>query len=414
MNPVSSLRSAVVVVIDRWGAPWFGPYGNTWIPTPGCNRLAAEGETWEFAFASSTELADIYSAYWSGRSLNAVAPSPGQLAGGENAIDLFRLARNSGIRSCLITDDSSVAKHPLASGCDELVQIPLEFPDRPCDQPSQTQMVRLFSAAVNWLDRATDPYFLWIHSSGMAGPWDAPLDFRNRFADEEDPLPPETVVPPSKVLAVDFDPDERLGLVHAYAGQVLLGDMCLADLREVVVERSEPPLLIVTSPRGFPLGEHLAVGEKQLLPYSELAHVPRIIRQPGKETALRRRSELVSESDLFTACTSWLDPNSQIPPTSPAATAPVSTGLDTSTSEGGATERFVLTRSPGGWSLRTSDWTLIRPLSNDDATPADATPADAYDKLFARPDDRWEANNVADRCRPQAIELGDRLSGLLP
>ena len=70
----------------------------------------------------------------------------------------------------------------------------------------------------------------------MAGPWDAPLALRQQFADEDDPEPPEFVEPPDRVLPDDFDPDELLGITHAYAGQVALVDLCLGMLLDAIDE----------------------------------------------------------------------------------------------------------------------------------------------------------------------------------
>ena len=67
---------------------------------------------------------------------------------------------------------------------------------------------------------------------------------------------------------------------HAYAGQVPVLDLCLATLMEVLDEhpRRDELLLLVTSPSGFPLGEHLRVGSVDDALYGELVHVPAIMR----------------------------------------------------------------------------------------------------------------------------------------
>ncbi len=58
------------------------------------------------------------------------------------------------------------------------------------------------------------------------------MEFRNHFADEDDPEPPAFVQPPERLLNAGFDPDEVLGLVQAYSGQVALVDQCLGMLLE--------------------------------------------------------------------------------------------------------------------------------------------------------------------------------------
>src|SRR5262249_56411820 len=136
--------------------------------------------------------------------------------------------------------------------------------------------------------QATRPFLLWIHTQGMNGPWDAPLEMRYQFADEDDPVPPDLVSPPQKTLAADYDPDELLGLAHAHAGQVALVDYCLGMLLEALEEHplASETLLAVTSPRGYPLGEHLRVGPANEALYGELLHVPLFLRLPDQITAL--------------------------------------------------------------------------------------------------------------------------------
>ena len=72
--------------------------------------------------------------------------------------------------------------------------------------------------------------------AGLAAPWDAPLEFRNRYAEEEDPEPPKFVQVPDYRLADDYDPDELLGITHAYAGQVSLWDLCLGAFLDHLAE----------------------------------------------------------------------------------------------------------------------------------------------------------------------------------
>src|SRR5262249_61341886 len=140
------------------------------------------------------------------------------------------------------------------------------------------------------LSQAQRPFLLRIHAQGMTGPWDAPLELRYQFADEDDPVPPDFVEPPRKALTPDYDPDDLLGLAHAYAGQVALVDYCLGMLLEAVDRHplGGETLLAVTSPRGYPLGEHLRVGPGDDALYGELLQVPLLVRPPDQTTALHR------------------------------------------------------------------------------------------------------------------------------
>jgi len=55
-----------VLVIDRLGAGYLGPYGNSWVETPELNRLAGQSLLFEFPLADALELAALYRSYWLG------------------------------------------------------------------------------------------------------------------------------------------------------------------------------------------------------------------------------------------------------------------------------------------------------------------------------------------------------------
>src|SRR5437016_2134466 len=100
------LSRAVVLSIDRLGAAWLGPYGNTWIETPNFNRLAAESLLCETDVADSPDLAVACRAWWTGR--HAMQPE-------KSDPTLPAMAPTADGQSVLITDDSGVAADLLAN-----------------------------------------------------------------------------------------------------------------------------------------------------------------------------------------------------------------------------------------------------------------------------------------------------------
>ena len=181
--------------------------------------------------------------------------------------------------------------------------MPSETREMPADEIAETQLVRLFAAATEWLSGAREPFFLWIHAQGMYGSWDAPLEFRRRFVEEDDPEPPDSAAVPNLLLPEDHDPDVRLGFRYAYGGQAELVDLCVEALLGAVEETgvADRTLLSVCGGRGFPLGEHHRVGICDAALYEGLVHVPWLVRLPGAEGGMSRSSNLVQPSDLFAA-----------------------------------------------------------------------------------------------------------------
>ncbi|MCI0357260.1 MAG: sulfatase-like hydrolase/transferase [Planctomycetaceae bacterium] len=367
------MKSAIVVVIDRLGARYLGPYGNTWLDTPQFNRLASQSLLCETALADSPDLALAYRAWWTGRHVLETAITPQSL--------LPHAARQAGLSTVLVTDEPLVAELPGAASFAERIVLPAEPVSRAADEFELAGLGKLFLAAIERLRSASEPALVWIHSRGMAGPWDAPSALRQQFADEDDPAAPDFVDPPRTSKHAD-DPDVLLGYVHAYAGQVALVDACLGSLLDALDDSTlrEEALLAVTSPRGYPLGEHSGIGGNDL--YGELLEVPLWLRLPGGVGALARTQRLVQPCDLAATLIQWLD----LPPQSAGGFAtsllPIVYGEDMPPRE------LAAASGREEWAVRSPAW-LLRSAVVDD---------EVYRKLFAKPDDRWEVNEVASRC----------------
>jgi hypothetical protein len=78
-------------------------------------------------------------------------------------------------------------------------------------------------------------------------------------------------------------------------------------------------------------------------------------------------------------------------------------------------DALVAASTTGGRSIRTADWSLrSEPIGvTDEQPPARATAeADAWHReLYVRPDDRWEANDVANLCRDEVEALSALVRG---
>ena len=95
---------AIVVAIDGWGAGYLGPYGNTWLETPICNRLASRGMLYEHVLVDAPTIESFYQAVWAG----GHAALPNAPAGTARS-SLVELLQSHGRSSCLITDEPRVA-----------------------------------------------------------------------------------------------------------------------------------------------------------------------------------------------------------------------------------------------------------------------------------------------------------------
>lgn len=407
----SVAMNIVCIVVDRlhWG--YLGCYGNTWIVTPALDRLASEGFVFAQGMAESTDLAETYDCYWQG-----VSVLQSRLQAPRMALPtLIERARRSGKRTILVTDEPLVAEHSAGAAFDEAVVLeapPSECP--PAADAGSTFAARILTEAI---DRATPdaaPFFLWVHARGLGGPWDAPPEYRNRYAEEDDPTPPEFTAVRHEELPDDADLDRRFGIAQAYAGQVTLLDACLGGLLEHLDEAglAQDTAVVLLAPRGIALGEHGAVGMFDERLHGELVQTPAVVRLPEGRGRLRRSQALVQSSD-------WYFTLAELCETANGSSTNAATDVDAARSP---LPRSVLPLiddpttvwrdralvvgpiskygAPTELGIRTPAWYL---RCRTAPTPAPRPTVDAAeeappDELFAKPDDAWEANDVADRC----------------
>lgn len=393
-NRYNRNMNAICLLIDRLHVGYVGAYGNTWIETPSLDRLAAESFLAEQFLIDSPQLNPLYRAYWSGQHALASAGEPG--------ITLPRVLARQGIQSALMSDEPSVLRHTLASDFSQVLPLDPVRSVAIAEDIESTHLARCFTQLIDWLEGAREPFCLWAHLGSLGTIWDAPLDFRSRYADDEDPEPPRAATVPSRMLDRDYDPDELLGYSQAYAGQVSLLDVCLGALLEYLdgSPPREPTVLMLASARGFPLGEHRRVGDCDEALYNELVHVPLLLRLPGGRGAGARTQALVHPADLFATLCDAFDLPAVALPWAARSLMPMA-----DEEAPWPRDRLCLINSRGDRAVRTPAWHF-----RDGEPP----------ELFASPDDRWHFNDVADRCRDlidplraahdqfrQAIESGD-------
>ncbi len=357
--------NVIIVCLDGIGTPWLGPYGNTWYETPFWNKIASVGLLFEFAYSSGPELDATYHDYWSA--------SLAQLAEGRRAV--------------LLADDSDVTALPAAEPFGEIVLLEMDKPERAVEEIEQTRSAQTLAAAANWIADAGDsPFLLWLHVSALASAWDAPYSLRCLAADEDDPDPPEFVDPPNVELADDYDPDDLLGYMQAHAGQVSALDSALGAFVDAVdsFPAGRDAVIVFTSPRGYALGEHGRIGGNQAL-HGELLQVPCIVRLPNRKWAAQRSERILQPAGLLEIIRSWVGGESE-----DAFIERLGIGLSLPDER-----RVAFCRCGERYAVRTPSWFL-------------AQTADGGQRLYAKPDDRWEVNEVSDRC-PDVVEQLSRL-----
>jgi arylsulfatase A-like enzyme len=402
-----STPNALIVSIDGLRASSLGAYGNTAFATPSIDEFAAESFLLDSCYAPAVDLPGIYRALW--ESLHPLRP----MLSGTHGVTLPKFFTSRGYGTSLITDDSELMAfgsghfdETIAEGAD-LASVRSEARVR---EIAQTEMARLFAAATESLlsEAQGAPRMVWLHSKGLYGRWDAPLEMQQSLRDEGDPPPLETALPPDLTIRHADNPDAVFQYSCAYAAQVMVLDECWKALMAAVgsLHADNGWLVVLIGTRGYPLGEHGRIGGVDPRLYGEQLHVPFLIRFPSGLGRLGRSGALTSHLDLLPTIAASLDE------ASPTALTNVDgmNVLPLARSARAEWRDAVICAGAMSRSIRTSGWCLRQdvPLGEIERAPS---AEHLGGELYVRPDDRWEANDVAKLC-PDTLEslhaaLGD-------
>ncbi len=268
--------------------------------------------------------------------------------------------------------------------CDEVIE--LEYPrvEKAAAEIEETAIARFFSTAIEQSLQVADNELLILHSHGLFQAWDAPYRYRLSLTGDDDP-PPPLEVSLEAIARLEGDASDRLlGWQQAYAAQLLVVDHCLELFLRTLESQFEGgslPLICVTAPRSFPVGEHQRFGAPESCLYDDALHVPLFLLLPDAAYANIRSQNLVYAHHWTDWARAWFNHE-------PWPRVPVLPNRK---------QEILLSRNQqGDIALRTHSWKLL----------TDTQPP----KLFAKPDDRWEMNDVANRCHDVVEALTEMAS----
>lgn len=337
----------LVVEVSALHLGFLGCYGNDWVATPYLDRLAAESVVFDRHFADCPELS---------------ADRP---------------------RSALTRRyDFPGAEQKVTDASQNFVV-----------QRERIDALKGFAtAAIRAIEesRAQHHTVLWIEGPSLAPPWRLPAKVLTTYIDEDaedsEPSPP-LVSPEVGLTRIDEDDLDRLH--GAYAGVVTYFDTQLGRVLDHLrkKKRGDGLLTCVTASCGLPLGEHAMTGMARAWLHDETVHVPLLLRLPDAANSGERIAALTQPIDLLPTLRAHL-------------------GLDTVPAHGqslwplvhGDAEEIRPYALSGlriaeseEWLLRTPDFAFLLPI----AVPAGDPPRGP--QLYAKPDDRWEVNDLAPR-----------------
>lgn len=404
------MSNALAIVIEGLGTGLLGCYGSNTAVTPNVDRLAAQGMVLDQCFLDSHDKLYQLRSLWSG--CHALQS--------DTSTWNFWQAGQANAAGCLLTDCPETAEEAERWGCEQIVLVPSDMHDQPCEDVSDCAAMPLFAAAAQELASGREGV-LWIHSRGLHHRWDAPLDLRERFVDPEDPLPPSDTVLPTLSIDSQTDPDLLVGWGQVAAAQSSVLDQAIGVLLDTIEQRPDRNSwsCLLLSLGGVPLGEHGVLGWGRPQLYGEELSCAAVFRPGDTDGGSRRsvgvrRSELCQLPDLGVSLAELAGISS---PAALHASSSDASNASTPAIWGRSALGLRGVVSPEHWSaLHQSALTrmpvLCRSNSRDstlDTTPAESqlwfrTPAWSLQedlnqsvKLFVKPDDRWEVSEIADR-----------------
>ncbi len=309
---VETRPNIILITIDCLRADHVGCYGYEVSTTPNLDQLAAKGTLFAQAisqgpgttFAFPSIMSSTYSSTFGGAETMSIArplvAENLQRAGYTTAAFVSNpyLATSFGYNRGFDVFDECYTTKPAAlrlmRGINRLLS-PLRISVQRSPYPSAE---RVTTRACTWLNRASTPFFLWIHYMDVHWPYNMqrynfilPWDTSKRVmgTDFAQKLQKAAEINPEEVVALRSAYDRGIQYVDHHVGQLL-------DTLEIQ-GLTDKSWLVVTADHGEAFGEHGEFFHTRKL-YDELLRVPLILHSPGDSAMQRRVQQQVRHIDI--------------------------------------------------------------------------------------------------------------------
>lgn len=294
-----SRPNVLLYVIDTLRADHLGLYGYPKPVSPHLDALAAESVVFDRAYAQSgwtrSSVASI---------LTGLTPYAHRVLGREDALpssvpSLAGLLQAAGYETVGAVSNVNLAPElGFGRGFDRYAPVYLQHDPALAGQ--------LNDELLAWLRgrRKAAPFFAYLHSMEPHDPYDPPEPFRRRFAPH---LTTGLRTPAAEAIAAaqarhpGLTPEEiRADFTALYDGEIAANDAEIGRLLQALRAAGlyEDTLIIIVSDHGEEFLDHGLWGHGHSL-YSEILHVPLILKLPGGRRAGERRGDLAGHIDLL-------------------------------------------------------------------------------------------------------------------
>jgi arylsulfatase A-like enzyme len=411
--------NAIVLSFDRLPVGFLACYGNNWIETPNFDRFAAQSATFHQHFAESLVLDTVRHAWWSGcyecrrqKELQARELLPAVLAAQGVTMRLL-------LETAAQSDQSTQDLSRLFPEWSESIAGTDGLEVAPNDTPFLRLIARVQRDLRLLRTSRSEPWLLWIKSRGVPIPWLPPADYARLFLDIDDEPPEDDLeerdaeeldqtdgtllelsdsqfddllrsascLPPDRAARDAMSDIDRALTRKVLGGYLALLDTGVGRLLETIDQSgsSAPTLVLITAAQGLTVHAPGVLRDEWEPAAEETVHVPLMIRGADVHRGVRRHS-LTQPVDIFPTLLEWF------------GLEPLDAGLDgrslLAESRGDQSEpRQVAFATDGGdlTTVRTPNHYFVQKGVPKSAEP-DSEPAQ---RLFAKPEDAWEVNDVA-------------------
>jgi hypothetical protein len=365
------------IVIAAHGCPvgCLGPYGNEWIATPNLDQLAANGITFDRHYARHPDSLIARQEWWSAAAIASTRPPT-----------VNTMAEVPSPESSFLIRATRAEFDAPQQYYARFAEVFDARPD-PADETPFGRIHRLLPKVLDSLAKKTN-WLLWIETDRLLPPWFVPVDIFDIYCedilDSTDDPDAEPLQPWDDPPTGRFDRNDSAAweLLHrSFATAVTAFDADLGRMFDLFTERGldRTAAWAFTSDFGYPLGEHGIVGPHRPWLYEEFVHLPLIVRRPNAAGAGRRIWRYTQPAEVL------------------PLVSDVASGLEAVP---------VISRAElHGYreaALRNETHALLVPLESPDGEPSEP-------RLFEKPDDRWEINDV----RKPNLDLADELEAEL-
>ncbi len=370
---------------------YLGCYGNPWIETPTLDALAAEGVVFDSHYSDCPNEDGAWRAWRTGL-YDFPRPGVQSVLFPAGSTDMLSTLRARHIPAWWVTDLPAVPSPDGGIMWEEIMLI------QGRSIPGMlSKKVMKFMRQLKHFDHG----LIWVQPDFLIPSWqveDSNLEYFSTLEDEEsveasiEPLPN-----PTMRLVHPSDQTTFVRLQRTYAAAVTLLDRELQELFDQLRQSDfyDSLMIIISTDRGFPLGEHGLVGDSLPWLHQEFVHLPLVIRMPKGAAGGGRIGALTQPVDLMPTVLEALDlpsvesHGSSLLPLIRGDQKRIRDYAFSGLEKAGAME----------YGLRTLDWAFLLPEQPGENT------SNRGRQLYVKPEDCWEVNNVIQHHPDLAEEL---------